>query len=266
MHKVYYNPEIQILICKHQRLANWHYQDLAAPFWRVYCNFNDTARFIAGGKEYRLQPGKVFLISPDTSFSSENDGEMDHFYLHFQAGEPFDLCSGVIMSWEDDTSLLQQVENLKKLLEDEDNDDIAPEQRKTQHVELSMRCMLMAQTMLLRVPQQKLQRRWNDKRVLKVIQFMEEHYPERLTNQMFADIADMNPNAFARLFKEETGLAPQRFLMHKRIKEACLQLRYSKYTIDEIADNIGFCDRHYFSRIFTKMRCMSPANFRKLQH
>jgi AraC-like DNA-binding protein len=95
---------------------------------------------------------------------------------------------------------------------------------------------------------------------------MEAHYPERLTNQMFADIADMNPNAFARLFKEETGLAPQRFLMHKRIKEACLQLRYSKYTIDEIAENIGFCDRHYFSRIFTKMRCMSPANFRKLQH
>jgi len=131
---------------------------------------------------------------------------------------------------------------------------------------LSMRCMLLAQTMLLRVPPEKLQRNWKDQRVLKVIEFMEAHYPERLTNQMFADIADMNPNAFARLFKEETGLAPQRFLMHKRIKEACLQLRYSKYTIDEIAENIGFCDRHYFSRIFTKMRCMSPANFRKLQH
>ena len=265
MHKVYYNPEIQILICKHERLAKWQYHDLAAPFWRIYCNFNDAAWFIANGKKYRLEPGRVFLISPDTSFSSESSGEVDHFYLHFQASEPFDLCSGVIMAWEDDASLLEQVEDLKKLLEYED-DDNGPEKKNAQHMELSMRCMLLAQTMLLRVPRQKLQRRWSDKRVLKVIEFMEVHYPERLTNQMFADIADMNPNAFARLFKEETGLAPQRFLMHKRIKEACLQLRYSKYTIDEIAENTGFCDRHYFSRIFTKMRCMSPANFRKMQH
>lgn len=265
MHKIYYNPEIQILICKHQHLPKWQYHDLAAPFWRVYCNFNDAASFIADGKEYKLEPGKIFLISPDTSFAAESNGEVDHFYLHFQACEPFDLCSGVIMSWEGDAPLLQQVEDLKTLLAHEEDGDEA-EQGNAPHMELSMRCMLLAQTMLLRVPPRKLQRSWSDKRVLKVIDFMEEHYHERLTNQMFADIADMNPNAFARLFKEETGVAPQRFLMHKRIKEACLQLRYSKYSIDEIAENIGFCDRHYFSRIFTKMRCMSPANFRKLQH
>ncbi len=256
MHKAYYNPEIRILVCHHSQLAKWHFRDLAAPFWRIYCNFNDSAKITSEGKEYKLSPRKVFLISPDTSYSADNDGAIDHFYLHFQACEPFDICSGIIMSWENDKEIMPVIDNLKELLAQDDMPNI----------EISMKCLLLAQLMLLRVPGEKLQRRWNDLRVFKVIEFMEKNYSDRLTNQMFADIADMNPNAFARLFKDETGLAPQRFLMHKRIKESCLLLRYSKLTIDEIAERAGFCDRHYFSRIFIKMRCMSPAIFRKLQH
>jgi len=256
MHKAYYNPEIRILVCHHCQLPKWHFRDLAAPFWRVYCNFNDSAKITSRGKEYKLSPRKVFLISPDTSYSADNNGLMDQFYLHFQAGTPFDICPGIIMAWEKDKQILTIIDDLTELLA----------QNETPNMEISMKCLLLAQLMLLRVPQEKLQRRWKDARVVKVIDFMEQNYSGRLTNRMFAEIAGMNPNAFARLFKEETGLAPQRFLTHKRINESCLLLRYSKLTIDEIAERAGFCDRHYFSRIFTKMRCMSPAIFRKLQH
>ncbi len=256
MHKAYYNPEIRVLVCHHSHLAKWHIRDLAAPFWRIYCNFNDSAKIISEGKEYKLSPRKIILISPDTSYSSHNDGMMDHFYLHFQAREPFDICSGIIMSWKNDKEALAVIDDLTGFLAQEN----------VPQLELSMKCLLLAQLMLLRIPKEKLQQRWNDVRVLRVIEFMERNYSDRLINQMFADIAGMNPNAFARLFKEETGLAPQRFLMHKRINESCLLLRYSKLTIDEIAERTGFCDRHYFSRIFIKMRCMSPAIFRKLQH
>jgi len=257
MHKAYYNPEIRILVCHHSQLANWHNRDLAAPFWRVYCNYNNAAKITTGeGKIYELSPRKVFLISPDTNFSSDNKGEIDQFYLHFQASPPFDICPGIIMSWENDKEVLAVIDNLNELLAEAD----APT------TEISMKCLFLAQMMLLRIPEEKLKRRWSDIRVFKVIEFMEQNYSDRLTNQMFADIAEMNPNAFARLFKEETGLAPQRFLAHKRINESCLLLRYSNLTIDEIAEQVGFCDRHYFSRMFIKMRCMSPAIFRKLQH
>ena len=256
MHKSYYNPDIRILVCRHDHLDTWNFQNLAAPFWRVYCNFNDNAKIITEQGEHRLTNEKVYLISPDTPYGASCKGPIDHFYLHFQAREPFDICSGIIMQWENDEQALSIIKDLNELLVAEDASE----------VEISMKCMLLAQIMLLRVPQDKLQRRWSDARVTRVIDFMEQNYPKRLTNQMFADIAEMNPNAFARLFKEETGMAPQRFLMHKRIYESCLLLRYSEQTIDEIAENTGFCDRHYFSRIFIKMRCMSPAVFRKLKH
>jgi AraC-like DNA-binding protein len=211
---------------------------------------------ISEGKEYKLEPRKVFLISPDTSYSAHDEGMVDHFFMHFQAAEPFEICSGLIMSWDDDEEALTLIDELKGFME----------RGESSSLEFSMKCLLLAQIMLLRVPAEKLQCRWKDPRVLGVIEFMEKNYSQRLTNQMFADIADMNPNAFARLFKEETGLAPQRFLTHKRINESCLLLRYSKMSIDEIAEQTGFCDRHYFSRIFIKMRCMSPAVFRKLKH
>ena len=106
-----------------------HFRDLAAPFWRIYCNFNDSAKIVSEGKEYKLSPRKVFLISPDTSYSADNNALMDQFYLHFQASAPFDICPGIIMVWEDDEQIMDIIDDLTELLA----------QDETPNMEISMR-------------------------------------------------------------------------------------------------------------------------------
>ncbi|MFA7229984.1 MAG: AraC family transcriptional regulator [Victivallaceae bacterium] len=254
--KIYYNPEIMILVCRNDRIDKWQHPDLAAPFWRIYYNFNSAAHISASGKKYDLTPEKLFLISPDTEYSSWNNAEVEHFYIHFQAKEPFDICPGKIFSWDIDPDSLEIINNIAELLKN-DEDDL---------VRISMFALTLCNKLLLRIPENKLRRGWSDRRVVKVVAHIENNYHKSLTNEMLAKLAGMAPNAFARLFKEQTGMSPQRFLTYKRISQACMLLRFSSTSIDEIAENTGFCDRHYFTRVFTKMRCMTPAAFRKLPH
>jgi AraC-like DNA-binding protein len=256
MHKVYYNPDIRILVCKKERLEKWRFANLAAPFWRIYYNVSPGGRIVFEKREIELETDKIYLISPDTDFMAKNSQPFEQLYIHFQAKEPFDICPGMILSFEYQGFFKELIDKICWCLEDED----------AANQSLSMNIVLLSHMLLMQVPAEDLQRGWNDSRVIKVISFIENNYAQKISNNDFAEMAGMNTNAFARLFKEQTGMSPQRFLSHKRISEACLLLRYSKLTIDEIAEVTGFCDRHYFTRVFTKMRCMSPAAFRKLPH
>ncbi len=254
--KEYYNPNIRILLCRLEVIEHWKYLNLSAPFWRIYANFNQGASITSARKKYVLEPGKFLLISPDTEYSSDHDNPFEHFYVHFQAGEPYDFCPGKIYSFDiagEEQKLLNTITGYLKN---------PPESIRT----ISMPLLVLCYTLLASVPQSDLVESWNDRRVIDAINFIEKNMQQKITNETLAEIAGMSQNAFARLFKEQTGMSPQNFLAHKRVTKACMLLRYSKYSIEDVAEMSGFCDRYYFTRVFTNLRNISPAAFRKLNH
>ncbi|MDD5728097.1 MAG: AraC family transcriptional regulator [Victivallales bacterium] len=78
-----------------------------------------------------------------------------------------------------------------------------------------------------------------------------------------AHIAGLSVNSFARLFKEQTGISPQSFILRRRIEKACILLHHTSASIDIIAESCGFTNRYYFSRMFRKEINISPAAYRK---
>ena len=254
--KEYYNPNIRILLCRLEVIEHWKYLNLSAPFWRIYANFNQGASITSARKKYVLEPGKFLLISPDTEYSSDHDNPFEHFYVHFQAGEPYDFCPGKIYSFDiagEEQKLLNTITGYLKN---------PPESIRT----ISMPLLVLCYTLLASVPQSDLVESWNDRRVIDAINFIEKNMQQKITNETLAEIAGMSQNAFARLFKEQTGMSPQNFLAHKRVTKACMLLRYSRHSIEDVAETSGFCDRYYFTRVFTNLRNISPAAFRKLNH
>ncbi len=256
MQKAYYNPDIRILVCRKDLLSAWRHPTLAAPFWRIYHTSSPGGRIITKDRVYKLTPERILLISSDTPFQSDNDRPFTQLYIHFQARAPYELCPGIIMEWQHENALLEQLTDIGDCLDSPDIDEIT----------LSMKILLLIHTLLPQVPVERLRHPSYDSRVQAAVEYIECNYARSINNRLLGDIAGMNVNAFARLFKEQAGMSPQRFLCHKRVSESCLLLRYSRLSIEEIADASGFCDRHYFTRVFTKMRCMSPAAFRKLIH
>ena len=69
--------------------------------------------------------------------------------------------------------------------------------------------------------------------------------------------------SFRKKFRDAMGLAPGRFHLDSRIDRAAALLHQGRFTIKEIAAQLGFCDEFYFSRCFKRRFGQSPRGFRR---
>jgi AraC-like DNA-binding protein len=78
----------------------------------------------------------------------------------------------------------------------------------------------------------------------------------------FARKASLSNSQYFRRFTKLMGIAPNAFMIQRRIETACLLLHDSTMTIDQIADALGYRDVAFFSRQFkAKMGC-PPSLYR----
>jgi transcriptional regulator GlxA family with amidase domain len=128
---------------------------------------------------------------------------------------------------------------------------------------LSMRALALVHGVLGAVPEEDLVAPRVDPRVAAALARLERGPFRLIPNPVLAHEAQMSTNAFLRLFKAAVGRSPQAHSKVMRIRQACMLLHYSNEGIKEIAEAIGFCDRYHFSRVFKKVRGVSPAQFRR---
>lgn len=103
-------------------------------------------------------------------------------------------------------------------------------------------------------------------RLLKAIRYIEMNYTDTITLNQLADVAGMKRRNFIKVFSEATGLTPIEYLIHHRVSTAAIELRYTGYSITEIALQCGFSDSNYFARQFRKVMHMSPSKYRRTIH
>jgi transcriptional regulator GlxA family with amidase domain len=103
-----------------------------------------------------------------------------------------------------------------------------------------------------------------DGRVLHGIRYMEQNIREtEISNGLLAELGGMSVNAYARLFKDQTGVSPRKYLSRMRVDKACNMLHHSELSIEQIASACGFSDRYYFTRVFSQTMLSSPGAYRK---
>jgi AraC-like DNA-binding protein len=68
---------------------------------------------------------------------------------------------------------------------------------------------------------------------------------------------------FIRCFKSIYGITPNEYKHNYRISQATNLIKMTDLSIQEIANQCGFCDPLYFSRIFKKRVGVSPLKYRK---
>ena len=251
------SPSIQILVCESVVLGSWWGRsspNYMAPYWRLYCNDKAGLAVRFGGNTEELVPRRVYLIPPETDFSPVFRAAVRQFFVHFTAQPPFDTAVPGIYGVED-ADMARSVSAVDAFSREESGGSAA---------RLGAAVLSLVAGALARLPEGVLSLHVVDERIERVLAAMRANMKTPLTNGELADIAGMTTNAFVRRFREAVGESPQRCYTRKRIEMACVLLHLSGRSVDQIAEETGFCDRYHFSHVFRKLRGMGPSAFSRI--
>jgi len=273
---------LQLLCCRYWWLKKWEFKELAYPFWRIYKNNVPGAFIISDGKEYELSPDKIIVIAPNTSYSTRIEGNelpdegfaleggrvdaenkdtswiknncILHLFIHFNIGLPYDNVLPGVFEFDVTDHINEKLSVIINHL----NVDFA---QFSFYAGLAIQALIS--DLLSSIPESCWDLMSNDYRILNVLNYINSHLTTNLSNEYLAGQTKLAPNAFTRLFTQEVGQSPQRFIRKKRIDKACVLLHHSEHSIDEISEETGFANRYHFSRIFKQVTGISPAKYKK---
>ncbi|OPA80589.1 hypothetical protein BVG16_07675 [Paenibacillus selenitireducens] len=95
-----------------------------------------------------------------------------------------------------------------------------------------------------------------------IIHWLERHYDQRFELNKLADDLHLTPQHISSIFKKTTGSTITEYLTVRRLQEACLLLKSTSLSIEEIATEIGFTNISYFCQLFKRKVGMSPLQYR----
>lgn len=103
----------------------------------------------------------------------------------------------------------------------------------------------------------------NLERLRGVMQYVEAHYSERLTQSFIAKKFHFTSEYFARFFKKNTGLTFIEYLNRYRVIMARDMLLSSDRNVMDIALDCGFSDARGLINVFRREYGMTPLQYRK---
>lgn len=100
-------------------------------------------------------------------------------------------------------------------------------------------------------------------KLIKILNYIEEHYREDLTTQSVADYFGYSREYFCRLFKHYANQTFKQYLLDLRLRAAAEELCVTNQYVGQVALKHGFPNETTFFRSFKKKYGMSPAQFSK---
>lgn len=98
-----------------------------------------------------------------------------------------------------------------------------------------------------------------DPRVRQAIQRIHDAYAEPLTVEELARTAGTTRFHFTRLFRDDVGEPPYRYLVRVRVARAAELLRSGRRSVTEVAFSVGFTDLGRFARAFRRELGENPG-------
>ncbi len=96
-----------------------------------------------------------------------------------------------------------------------------------------------------------------------IINYINEHYKEKLTLQELSQEYFFSYNYISQLFIKTTGMTFSNYLTIIRMSHAKNLLTTTKKSINEISNLTGFSSPHYFELVFKKYSQFTPTEYRK---
>ena len=95
------------------------------------------------------------------------------------------------------------------------------------------------------------------------VKLLRREWKENEKISRYATESGMSESYFHALFRAWAGVTPVQYRNRLRISYACSYLKNNDEKIEDIAQQVGFEDPFYFSRLFKKVMGITPREYRK---
>ena len=99
-------------------------------------------------------------------------------------------------------------------------------------------------------------------RLRRVLDCIEAHLGENMSQRRLADIAQLSMDHFAQLFRHSTGLPPHRYVLQRRIARAQELVAERRLSLAEIGYELGFPSQAHFTTMFRRLVGTTPGAYR----
>ena len=92
----------------------------------------------------------------------------------------------------------------------------------------------------------------------------QNYYKNELTLDLIADNIGISRYYMCKEFHKKYGISPGKYLREIRISNACRLLTTNdNYTLQKIAQSVGYSNDNYFGKVFKAEKGISPAKYKK---
>ena len=99
-------------------------------------------------------------------------------------------------------------------------------------------------------------------RLRKIRDYVRAHLAESISIEMLAELPELSPFHFSRVFKQAAGMTPLQFVTRERMLQAQQLIRETSRSLIETALEVGYTSPIHFAQVFRRTVGMAPTQFR----
>lgn len=215
------------------------------------------------GEIHSLKPGHAFIVSSPSNYHyylPENANKWEFLYLTLY-GEQAKHCWDYIRNSESQVVRFHPESSPVKLLK-QIYDDARDKKITNAYQGSSIAYHFITELYLYLSTNDKLMKDWSEG-IISAVLFARNTYQDEIGAEEMADASKLSKYHFSRLFKQETGVTPIQYLTNIRLQKAIELLQHTKYSVDEVAQLVGYKNANYLNKITRKLTGKSPGQIRQ---
>lgn len=262
---------------------HWNYSDVISPFMRLFYITKGTAVMNHTNQLFVLKPGYMYLV-PSYIYNSYSCEEYhEQYYLSFfEEIEPGLSVANLkqlrfeVKANASDVLYFNRLMTLNPDLEIKNSTPkpqikkVLTQKGKKANISFASSNYLETQGIISVLLSRFIMQRdhvvleGGDYRDLnKVLIYIAKNLNSPITVEKLSKYCGLSVDHFSRSFIKKFGMRPVHYIQSRRIARAQLLLLSTQDSLKQIAEDVGFKNAAYFSRIFKQITGNTPASFRK---
>ncbi len=237
-------------------------RDVHRTLWQVFITHKGCGRFLVNGREYYSTPGTAVLLDFNQPHRYEAfNGIWEHEWVNFSgsAGRTYEklinpegLCVHRLENHPEPYALLNAIGTGVM------QQDMPGFVQTTTRIIQLLDCLYNLSVAMQRLKIDDLQGN-----IQRCVDFIQEHYMQRLSLDEIAQMSYLSKYYFAHAFKQYMGITPYEYLTSVRLSHAKSLLISSTASVEEIGYRTGFGGAKNFIRQFRQSTGTTPGEYRK---